>query len=245
MKTSELVYIGTSGWDYPEWRSLFYPDDLPRENWLTYYTNQFPSLEINHSFYQLPEPETLKQWRSQVPKEFRFAVKASRYITHNKKLKDPQEPVKNFMARVTVLEDNLGPILFQLPPHWHCNQERLEQFLQVLPTEFEYSFEFRDRTWHCPEIYDTLARYGAAFCIFDLQQDTTEKIVTAGHIYVRLHGTSHEPYRGHYSQQDLAGWAGAFASWTKQGKTIYCYFNNDKDGCAPHDARSLQQMVSR
>lgn len=144
MQHSELIYIGTSGWDYPQWRSQFYPDDLAREHWLAHYAQQFRTLEINHSFYQLPEKATLAQWRTQVPEGFRFAIKANRYITHNKKLKDPQEPVAKFMDRVVALEDTLGPILFQLPPRWHCNVDRLQQFLQALPEGFEYSFEFRD-----------------------------------------------------------------------------------------------------
>ena len=170
MQHSELIYIGTSGWDYPQWRSRFYPDELARENWLAYYGQQFRTLEINHSFYQLPEKATLAHWRTQVPEGFRFAIKANRYITHNKKLKDPQEPVAKFMDRVVALEDTLGPILFQLPPRWHCNLDRLQQFLQTLPKGFAYSFEFRNRTWHCPEVYNLLANHGAAFCIFDLEK---------------------------------------------------------------------------
>ena len=244
MQFTDRIFIGTSGWDYPEWRSRFYPADVSRDHWLTHYTQQFKTLEINHSFYQLPESKTLTHWRSLVPDDFRFAVKASRYITHNKKLKDPQEPVTRFMERVVALEDNLGPILFQLPPHWHCNRERLAQFLQVLPSGYDYSFEFRDRSWHCPEIYDTLAQYGASFCIFDLKQRTSEKAVTADHIYIRLHGPRAEPYTGNYDPQALAGWAGAFSTWGQQGKTIYCYFNNDKGGCAPQDALALQKIVT-
>lgn len=244
MDQADRIYIGTSGWDYPQWKSLFYPNELAKEQWLTYYTEKFRTLEINHSFYQLPEKDTLSHWKTQVPKGFRFAVKASRYITHNKKLKDPKDPIANFMDRVVALDQTLGPILFQLPPRWHCNPERLEQFLQALPQRFEYSFEFRDRTWHCPEVYDLLNSHGAAFCIFDLSQQPSDKVTTADHIYVRLHGPKEDPYTGSYSSQDLAGWAGAFATWARQGKTVYCYFNNDKDGCAPHDALTLKAMVA-
>jgi uncharacterized protein YecE (DUF72 family) len=141
------------------------------------------------------------------------------------------------------LGDTLGPILFQLPPRWHCNIDRLQQFLQALPTGFEYSFEFRDRTWHCPEVYDLLANHGVAFCIFDLAQSPSEKVITAESIYIRLHGPNIEPYTGHYSPQTLLGWAGTLATWSQQGKTIYCYFNNDQGGCAPQDALALKAMV--
>ncbi len=232
MQHSDRIFIGTSGWDYSPWRSRFYPDELARENWLAYYGQQFRTLEINHSFYQLPEKATLAHWRTQVPEGFRFAVKANRYITHNKKLKDPQ-----------ALADTLGPILFQLPPRWHCNLDRLQQFLQTLPKGFAYSFEFRNRTWHCPEVYDLLANHGAAFCIFDLEQNPSEKVVTADHIYIRLHGPKAKPYTGHYSPQTLSEWAGALVDWSRQGKTIYCYFNNDQNGCAPQDALALRAMV--
>lgn len=242
---ADRIYIGTSGWDYPGWRSLFYPDDLPKEDWLAYYTQHFRTLEINHSFYQLPKKDTLVQWRSHVPDGFQFAIKASRYITHNKNLKDSEEPVANFMDRVMALEDALGPILFQLPPNWHCNPERLKQFLKILPEGFEYSFEFRDRTWHCPEIYDLLTQHGAAFCIFDLRQQPSEPIITADHIYIRLHGPNTEPYTGHYPPEALACWVDTFAIWSQQGKRIYCYFNNDKDGCAPQDALALQEQVNK
>lgn len=150
----------------------------------------------------------------------------------------------NFIERVATLEETLGPILFQLPPRWHCNRERLEQFLFILPSGFEYSFEFRDDTWHCSEIYDTLAAHGAAVCIFDLNQRLYAKTITADHVYIRLHGPKAEPYTGRYPSQALANWAEVFIAWAQQGKEIYCYFNNDQEGCAPQDALALQAMVT-
>lgn len=236
------IHIGTSGWHYQHWRNTFYPEELASEDWLDYYTQHFHTVEINNSFYQLPEEKTLKQWRGKVPEGFSFTVKASRYITHQKKLKDPQQSLPSLLERIAILGDKLGLILFQLPPRWHCNPERLGEFLAALPEDYRYVFEFRDRSWFNPEVYELLATHQAAFCIYDLAGELSPKEVTADFIYVRLHGPD-DAYQGQYSTQTLSGWAGAFSTWTSQGKEVYCYFNNDQFGYAARDARHLQSMI--
>jgi uncharacterized protein YecE (DUF72 family) len=242
MKGSALIHVGTSGWHYGHWKGPFYPEDVTADGFLGYYADRFHTVEINNTFYQLPDRETLVQWRSTVPPGFVFAVKASQYITHMKKLKDPEEPVSNFLGRVRALEDRLGPVLFQLPPRWGFNPQRLSSFLEALPTGYRYAFEFRDPSWFDVEAYELLREHSAALCMYHLAGCLSPKEVTSDFIYVRLHGPN-GPYQGRYSAEELAGWAGAFATWTKQGKEIYCYFDNDEAGYATRDAVRLQAMI--
>src|SRR5215211_6295706 len=198
------TYIGTSGWHYDHWKGPFYPSGLPEAALLEYYADRFGSAEINNSFYRLPEKKTLRRWREAVPEGFLFSVKASRYLTHMKKLKDPLEPLERLLDRVSVLETKLGPVLFQLPPRWRSNPERLQALLEILPENHRYAFEFRDPSWFDGEVYGLLAEHGAAFCVYDLDGRTSPKEVTADFAYVRLHGPD-GPYRGRYGAERLAG----------------------------------------
>jgi uncharacterized protein YecE (DUF72 family) len=241
-KAHGRTHIGTSGWSYNHWQGPFYPEELPHDSWLQYYTEHFQSVEINNSFYHLPAEKTLAQWRDNVPKGFVFAAKASRYITHMKKLNDPKKSVATFLKRIAVLEDKLGPVLFQLPPHWHFNAERLAAFLEALSGEFRYTFEFRDHSWLNNETYDLLSLHNAAFCIYELDGFLSPKEVTADFVYVRLHGPG-AAYQGNYDSRTLSGWAGAFSTWSAQGRNIYCYFDNDQAGYAAQNALSLQNML--
>ncbi len=159
-----------------------------------------------------------------------------------KKLKDPSDPVSNLLERLKILKNKLGPILFQLPPRWKCNSERLSSFLEELPPGYKYAFEFRDPRWFKEEIYNILRNNNSAFCIYDFNRRLSPKIATANFIYIRLHGPGGK-YRGKYSKQDLTGWAGAFSSWIKQGKEIYCYFDNDEKGYAVQNAIELNDML--
>jgi len=245
MKTRKPIHIGTSGWAYDHWKGPFYPEDLSSKDYFLHYAQHFQTVEINRSFYRMPGKKALEHWREQAPEGFLFAVKASRYVTHMKKLKDPREPVERFLKPIESLREHLGPVLFQLPPHWGCNTERLEAFLEVLPGEFRYVFEFRDPSWFNPSIYELLRSHKAAFCIYDLEGRLSPKEITADFVYVRLHGPQEQAYRGRYSRSALAGWAGAFATWRRQGKEIFCYFDNDEAGYAPKDALKLQGMVSQ
>lgn len=244
MKQKERIHIGTSGWHYDHWKGPFYPQDIKTEEMLGFYAGRFRVAEINNSFYQLPAEETLKTWRDLVKSDFCFAVKASRYITHMKKLKDPKEPLKNFLKRIKILGDRLGPILFQLPPKWKCNPGRLEEFIGQLPGGLRYTFEFRDPSWFNEEIYTLLREVGAAFCIYELSGNKSPREVTADFVYIRLHGPE-GAYEGSYAQGTLAGWAGALSTWARQGKEIFCFFDNDQNGYAAQNARSLQEMIDR
>jgi uncharacterized protein YecE (DUF72 family) len=237
------THIGTSGWHYDHWEGPFYPSGLPDEDFLEYYAGCFGTAEINNSFYRLPEKETLLRWRDAVPEDFVFSVKASRYLTHMKKLKDPEEPLYRLLDRVSALEDKLGPILFQLPPRWGSNPERLESFLEMLPGDQRYAFEFRDPGWFDDENYELLRSHGTSFCVYDLDGKTSPKEITADFAYVRLHGPD-GPYRGRYGAQRLAGRAGTFSAWRKKGLEVYCYFANDEAGYASQDALRLRQMIT-
>jgi len=211
---------------------------------LSYYVERFRTVEINNSFYHLPSEKSFESWRDTAGKDFVFAVKASRYITHMKKLKDPGEPVARFVERVRTLGGSLGPILFQLPPKWQSNPARLREFLSQLPDNFRYAFEFRDTSWFTEEISRLLEHAGAAFCIYELEGILSPIEVTADFVYIRLHGPK-GAYQGSYEASILADWAGTISSWAAQGREVFCYFDNDQHGYAAQNALQLQDMLSR
>jgi len=234
--------IGTSGWHYDHWRGPFYPERMAAEDYLAFYAERFDAVEVNHTFYQLPEASAVAGWRASVPPGFRFAVKASRYLTHMKKLKDPEAPLASLLERVTPLGDRLGPLLFQLPPNWHADLDRLTAFLEVLPEEVRAVFEFRDRSWFCDGVFEALERHGAAFCIYDLAGSESPHVVTGDLAYVRLHGSG-AAYEGGYTKRTLSGWAGACSAWLRGGRDVHVYFDNDAHAHAPEDARALKEML--
>lgn len=236
------IHIGTSGWHYPHWSGFFYPEDLGKESYLNHYQGVFHTVEINNTFYRLPEKKTLRSWSDTVHDGFIFSVKASRTITHMKKLKNTGQMVSRFLDRLEVLGDKLGPVLFQLPPRWHVNLERLAGFLDVLPHDFRYVFEFRDPTWCQKSVLDLLAEKGAAFCIYDFDGRQSSKEVTADFVYIRLHGPE-GPYEGQYDRSTLSGWAGAISAWSGKNRDVFCYFDNDQNGYAAGDASSLNEMI--
>ncbi|MFO8100968.1 MAG: DUF72 domain-containing protein [Dehalococcoidia bacterium] len=242
--SSDNVHVGTSGWHYTHWKGPFYPQKMASKDFLSYYVQYFSTSEINNSFYQLPAEKTLAGWRDAVPDGFQFAVKGSRYITHMKKLKEPEQSVGNFLNRVEALGDRLGPILFQLPPKWKANPERLESFLKALPGDFDYVFEFRDTSWFAPEIEDLLSKHGAGFCIYDLAGTQSPQMVTGSLVYLRLHGPG-GAYEGSYDDEALSGWAEQIRNWSSEGRRVYCYFDNDEAGYAARDGLRLLEMVKR
>lgn len=244
MGTHKPIHIGTSGWHYKHWRGPFYPENTSPRQFLEYYIEHFHTAEINNTFYQLPKKETFIHWRDAVPNGFVFSVKGSRYITHMKKLKDPLESLSKFMERVNVLEEKLGPILFQLPPNWNLNLERLKAFLDALPSDVQYAFEFRDQRWFTDQTEKALAEKGAAFCIYEIDQRQSPQPVTADFTYVRLHGPQ-GAYQGKYDTDTLAGWAGKLVSWSGEGKEVFCYFDNDEKGYAAQNALQLKEMVEK
>jgi uncharacterized protein YecE (DUF72 family) len=236
------VRVGTSGWHYDHWKGPFYPEKVGEGEMLERYVEHFDTAEINNSFYQLPSRETLERWRDTTPAGFVFSAKASRYMTHMKKLKDPREPLSRFYDRLEVLGDKLGPILFQLPPRWNKNLERLDSFLGVLSTDHRHAFEFRDPSWLDDETFELLGRYDAAHCIYDLAGRQSPTTRTSDLVYVRLHGPGRK-YEGSYDEGALSDWAQAFRKWSGDGSTVYCYFDNDQDGHAPRNARRLNEMI--
>ena len=238
------VHIGCSGWHYKHWRGPFYPEKLPATRMLAFYTERFRTVELNNTFYRLPQPPALDNWRESTPRDFCFAVKGSRFLTHMKKLKDPAPGIERFFERADLLRKKLGPIVFQLPPFWEVDAERLENFLRELPRAHRYAFELRNPTWHTPEIYTILKRHRAAFCIFEIAGFHSGFEITADFTYVRLHGPE-GPYQGSYSQDALEHWASRIREWRKQLRGIYIYFDNDQAGFAPQNALALARLVEQ
>ncbi len=241
---SAKLHVGTSGWHYKHWRGLFYPRDLPASELLNFYAKHFDTVEVNNTFYQLPADTTFDSWRDNSPSRFEFAVKASRFITHMKKLKDPETSSAKFFAGVERLEKKLGPILFQLPPRWQSNLDRLEQFLNSLPPGHSYVFEFRDESWITKEMFATLRRHNVAFCIHDFADMKMPEELTADFTYIRFHGPTTAKYSGSYSDEQLQRWADRITEWQKRLKTIYVYFNNDVGGWAVKNAARLKEMIA-
>ncbi|MGQ0811876.1 MAG: DUF72 domain-containing protein [Nitrospiraceae bacterium] len=234
--------IGTSGWHYTHWRGPYYPPDLRSRDMLHFYVQDFDSVEINNSFYQLPAQNAFETWRAMSPPNFCFSVKASRYITHRKKLLDPEPALERFLPLAEFLGPKLGPILFQLPPRWSCNVGRLNAFLEALPTAHRYCFELRDPSWHDPAVYRVLRRYNAAFCIYELGGFHSPIEITADFAYVRLHGPGGK-YRGNYPKRTLHAWARRIRQWQTSLSGIYFYFDNDQAGYAVKNAGELKQML--
>ncbi len=236
------IRIGTSGFHYKHWIGTFYPPKTPASRILEYYLRHFDTVELNNSFYKLPSEQAFENWRDVTPPGFVFAVKGSRFITHNKKLKDPENALENLLPRAEKLGQKLGPILFQLPPKWGCNVERLEQFLQVLPRRHRYAFEFREPSWHCSEVLDVLRKYNAAYCIYELAGFSTENEITADWTYIRLHGPGGK-YQGSYPDDTLRRWAADITQWSRRLKAAYIYFDNDQAGYAASNALRLKQLL--
>jgi len=236
------ILIGTSGWHYRHWVGPFYPKGTRPDAFLRHYAGQFPTTEINNTFYNLPAPDTFAAWRDATPPGFVFACKASRYITHMKKLRDPEAGGRRFFRAIEGLGDKRGPILFQLPPRWHVNLDRLAAFLDALPQDCRAAFEFRDESWFASDVYEALARHDAAFCIYDLAGRCAPMEVTAGFVYLRLHGPR-GPYQGSYAEDALKAWAERCVTWRKTGHDVYCYFDNDERGYAVENALRLIDLV--
>ena len=238
----ERIRIGCSGWNYKHWRELFYPKGLAASRWFAFYAEHFDTVEINNSFYRLPAAETFDKWREQAPPGFCYAVKANRFLTQAKKLKDCEEPLGRMMPPFRHLGDRLGPILYQLPPSLNLNLERLESFLQLVPKDVTNVFEFRDKSWYAPETLALLERFGAALCVHDMPGSASERWAVGPAAYVRFHGATRK-YWGRYSDEALLSWTDWIVEQARGGRQVWCYFNNDIDGHAIHDAQTLKAMV--
>lgn len=236
--------MGCSGWEYTHWRGGFYPLELPRAAWFQHYARIFDTVEINNTFYRLPEKDTFARWASQAPPGFVCAVKASRFLTHMKKLKDPEQPLTLLFDRMEPLGRHLGPVLYQLPSGWKLNRDRLEQFLQVLPLAVRHAVEFRDSTWYTDDVYAALDRYRVSLCLHDMPGSATGRRRVGPCVYVRFHGAGEAKYGGAYSDHRLREWAEWLNEQRASGADVYAYFNNDVGGHAPRDAATLRGFLA-
>lgn len=243
MKIAKGIQVGTSGWNYDAWKGDFYPEKISGARMLAEYGRRFGTVEVNGTFYSLPKPASVEDWAEQVPEDFVFSVKASRYITHMKKLKDPREPLDKLYQVLDAFGDRLGPVLFQLPPNWQLDLDRLKNFLESLSGRYRYTFEFRDDSWHCEEVYDLLAEHDAALCFYDYEQRQSPEKLTTDFAYIRLHGPETQAYQGRYPDEALESWARKCLNWRKNGQSVFCYFDNDEKAYAPDDAQRLRQFI--
>jgi uncharacterized protein YecE (DUF72 family) len=233
--------IGCSGWSYRHWRGDFYPAGRPHKQEFAYYASRFDTVEINGSFYRLPSEAAVQGWAERAPEGFLFAWKASRFITHNKKLKDCADSIALVFGRMEPLGPHAGPVLFQLPPMLHFDPDRLAGFLDLLP-KVRCAFEFRHPSWYVRETCAVLERAGAALCISDHHDAPSPWVATADFVYIRGHGPGGR-YFGRYEPQELTRWAERIDRWRTQGRDVFAYFDNDIGGAAPLDAQALMAMI--
>ena len=238
------VLIGTSGWHYGSWRGPFFPAGLMIKQQLQYYASQFVTTELNGVFYRTPTPEAVKSWRDQTGDDFVFAWKASKFITHWKRLSDNSvNSLELLESRLSLLGDKAGPILFQLPPHFEANLDRLRSFLKLLSRKRRYSFEFRHPSWYAPPVMRLLREENISLCLSDHHDAPAPWTRTADFVYVRGHGPGGR-YKGHYPANTLREWGRRIKSWKAQGCDVFVYFDNDQKSAAPADALKLRQMLA-
>lgn len=236
------TYIGTSGWNYPHWKEVFYPFDLTAKNWLTFYAQTFPAVELNYSFYRLPKEETYAKWYKLTPPGFIFSLKASRFITHIKRLKDCQGALDIFLKNAETLGEKKGPIFFQLPPSFKKDLDRLVAFCESLPAEGRFAFEFRHPSWFDEEVYQFLRKRNLALIFSDTPRYPYIEEVTADFIYLRLHG--HEKlYASKYTDVQLKEYAKKVKNWQKI-RAVYVFFDNDFSGYAVENAQELLKLLN-
>jgi uncharacterized protein YecE (DUF72 family) len=235
------IRIGTSGWVYPHWRGLFYPQEVKQKDWFGYYARHFDTVEINNSFYRLPSPAVFDSWRKQAPPGFVYSVKASRFLTHVKKLIDPEQPLQAFFEGAVNLKETLGPILYQLPPGWSPDIPRFRHFLDALPKGYSHVVEFRDVRWLTEEVFQLMEQRGVSHCIHDKYPLNIPSRITAPPVYIRLHGDSAPA--GDYTREALEAWAERIRAWNTQSLDVFLYFNNDFEGYAIKNATLLKKLL--
>jgi uncharacterized protein YecE (DUF72 family) len=240
---AQRVLIGTSGWSYDHWRSIFYPPELEREGWLAFYARVFPTVEINSSFYRLPFENVVLSWYQRTPESFVFAAKFSRLATHVQRLRDCQPIVQRWMERLSLLKDKLGVVLIQLPPGLHKDVPLLEAFLRLFPSGTHLAVEFRHPSWECDEVYDMLRALGVAHCTISYPRYPMNWTVTAPFAYVRMHGVT-QAYDYCYSTEELRELARQIRNLPREVEQVFVYLNNDTNGYAPDNARQLQTIFA-
>lgn len=236
---SEL-WIGTSGYQYDHWKGCFYPEDLPKKRWFDFYSEQFDTVEINNSFYRLPGKNTFSDWASRAPEGFLYVFKYSRFGTHMKHLKDPEDHLEKFLDASEPCHDEMGPVLVQLPPRWKVDLSRLSEFLEAAPEDVRWAIELRDSTWLCDSVFELLAKHRAALVVHDMLEDHPRE-ATTDFMYFRFHG---KRYTGSYSPQYLSARAEEFRGHLDAGRDVYAYFNNDDKGYAVDNALTLKRFMA-
>jgi uncharacterized protein YecE (DUF72 family) len=242
------AFIGTSGYVYGHWRGRFYPRQLPAREWFRFYAERFETVELNNPFYRLPSAATFEAWRAAAPAGFSFAVKASRFITHMKKLKDPAPPLRLLLGRARALQAALGPVLFQLPGIFHVNLPRLDGFLaaverQRLVKGLRVALEVRHPSWLDDAVFRRLENAGVALCFADWHEVPVVGPITTDFVYIRRHGSGRR-YGGSYPAASLARDAREVRTWLRDGRNVYVYFNNDHNAHAVHNALRLRELVA-
>jgi uncharacterized protein YecE (DUF72 family) len=241
------VRIGTSGWQYADWRGTVYPPGVGQPRWLSHYVTWFPTVEVNSTFYRLARETAAQRWAETAPAGFEFVLKGSQFITHRLKLKDAAGAVERFFAPLRPVLPRTAVVLWQLPPNWKRNVDRLDAFLAGLPRGDSwprYAVEFRDEDWFHPETYEVLEDRGAAHVWLSSSLTTRHELrATGDHVYVRFHGLSEDPYRHAYTEAELAPWAERLREVAASGRPAWVFFNNDYDGHAVRDARTLTGML--
>lgn len=234
------IRIGTSGWNYQHWKEIFYPADCAKSKWLEYYTEHFDTVELNATFYRLPQLKTFENWKTRTPDHFLWALKANKYITHIKRLKEPQEPLERFYTAASGLKEKLGPLLFQLPPSLSFDEKEFENFCQFLNPSQRHTLEVRHPSWINDRLFVILKEHNIAFCIADTAgRYPYHEVVTSDFVYIRLHG-SKKLYASEYSEKELQAWAKKIKGW---GKDTYLYFDNDFEGYAVKNAKRLKEIL--
>lgn len=244
MRIPGVARVGCSGWSYRDWRGPVYPPDIPERRWFEHYAGRFDTAEINNTFYRLPTVEAVDRWREQAPPGFVYAVKLGQFGSHRRKLRDPASWLPNHLDRVEHLGAALGPTLVQLPPHWHRDADRLDEFLAATPSSQRWAVEVRDPSWLHAEVFDVLHHRGAALCHHDLLTGHPWTL-TADFAYVRFHGpnATEHPYGDRYTGRRLWRVAERMESWLADGIDVYAYFNNDQGGAAVADATWLRRRL--
>ncbi|MCU1488967.1 MAG: hypothetical protein JWM85_372 [Acidimicrobiaceae bacterium] len=238
------VHVGTSGWQYDDWRPAFYPERLPKARWLAHYAESFATVEVNNAFYRLPEASTFTAWKEATPDDFVIGVKASRYLTHVKRLREPEEPVGRLMERCQHLGEKLGPILLQLPPTFRKDLGALRATLEAFPPKTMVAVEPRHDSWFVDETAELLAACGAAYCLSDAPGRRPPRWRTAGFGYLRMHAGTAAPSPC-YGRQALRSWAEWLAGTYSASEDVFVYFNNDANACAPRDAARFAGVLER
>jgi uncharacterized protein YecE (DUF72 family) len=234
------VVIGTSGWQYDDWKPVAY-EGVPRARWLEHFATLFPAVEVNNTFYNLPREKTFSDWAARTPDGFTFVCKASRYITHIRRLDDVAEPITRFVERASLLGEKLGAMLYQLPPSLKRDDDLLKRFLDLLPEHPRAAVEFRSTTWYDPDVYELLRAKDVALCFADSPTHKTPPELTASWAYLRMHGGEDE---ASYEPDELGEWAGRISNLAAAADPIFVFFNNDRAGNAVADARTLTEQVA-